>query len=546
MVLADELKNLIEGEVENSEEVLKKYSRDASLFEVMPEVVVFPKNARDIEKLVQFVNNNKHKYPNLSLTARSGGTDMTGGPLNDSIILDLTRYFNRIKKVTEEYIITEPGVFYRDFEKETLKKGAILPSFPASREICTIGGMVANNSGGERTLKYGKTSDFIIELKAVFADGKEHKITPLTKEMLLNRIETGGFEGGIYKQLFPLLRDNATIISEAKPDVSKNSAGYNLWDMWDGRTFNLPKLIVGSQGTLCIITEVTLRLVKTKPYSGMVIAFLDNLDSLGHIINRSLEFKPLTLESFDDKTLKLALKFFPSFLKLMGSKNILSLAWKFLPEFWLVLRSGGFPKLILLAEFESEKESEIKMKTTELKKALSAFHVKTRIAKGEKGITKYHLMRRESFNLLRNRIKDKQTAPFIDDLCVRSEHLPRFLPELYEILNRYDLLYTIAGHLGNGNLHIIPLMTLSNEKERNKIKPLMDEVYGLIFKYRGSITAEHNDGLIRTPYLEKMYGKKAYDIFRKVKNLFDPLNIFNPRKKIGADWEYVAKHMKKN
>ena len=101
MVLADELKNLIEGEVENSEEVLKKYSRDASLFEVMPEVVVFPKNVRDIERLVQFVSNNKHKHPNLSLTARSGGTDMTGGPLHDPIILDLTRYFNRIKKVTE-------------------------------------------------------------------------------------------------------------------------------------------------------------------------------------------------------------------------------------------------------------------------------------------------------------------------------------------------------------------------------------------------------------------------------------------------------------
>ena len=162
--LKSKLKTLIAGDVLDDEETLEKFSHDASMFELKPEVVVAPKGAEDVKKLVNYVNENK----NLSLTVRSGGTCMSGGAINDSIILDFSKYFTSIKKVTDKNAVTEPGVFYRDFEVETLKKGVIMPSYPASRDLCTVGGMVANNAGGEKSLQYGKTEKYINQLKVVF------------------------------------------------------------------------------------------------------------------------------------------------------------------------------------------------------------------------------------------------------------------------------------------------------------------------------------------------------------------------------------------
>ena len=175
----------------------------------------------------------------------------------------------------------------------------------------------------------------------------------------------------------------------------------------------------------------------------------------------------------------------------------------------------------------------------------SKFKVRIRIASSKTDVQKYWTIRRESFNLLRKHVEGKKTAPFIDDIIVRPEHLPQFLPELNRILDEYKnyMIYTIAGHPGDGNFHIIPLMDLSDEKSWNIILELSDKVYDLVLKYGGSITAEHNDGLIRTPYLEKMYGKEVHGLFEEVKRIFDPLNIFNPGKKVGGSIDYASKHI---
>ena len=542
--LREALQHIITGEVTDAQDVRKAYSRDASLFEIEPEGVVYPKDVEDIKALVRFVGERRAFDKNISLTVRSGGTDMTGGPLNESIIVDVNRHLNQLKKVGSDYAVVEPGMFYRDFEKETLKKKLLLPSFPASREICTIGGMVANNSGGEKTLQYGKTIDYVTELKVVLRDGNEYVLKSLTERELKEKIRHDTFEGKLYKDLFTLVREHNDVLKNARPHVTKNSAGYNLWDIWDGERFNMPKLFVGSQGTLGIITEITVRLVPAQPYRSLVVAFFDEMGNLAEIVDELRARKPTSLESFDDKTLRIATKFFFSFLKLMGSKNLFSLAWRFLPEFWMVLRSG-VPKLIVLIEFEGKDKAALQERARETAKFLNERGVRTRIAKNEYDARKYWLMRRESFNLLRQRIKGKQTAPFIDDIVVHPKHLSVFLPKLYEILEKHDLLYTIAGHIGDGNFHIIPLMTLDKEKERAKIEPLMNEVYKLTLSFGGSLTGEHNDGLIRTPYLEQMFGKEVHQYFEQTKKLFDPLNIFNPRKKVGGTLAYALKHIKR-
>lgn len=540
---AQELKQFFKGDVETDEKTLAEYSKDASLFTVKPQVVVFPKDIEDIKNLVKFVNEKKSEDRNISLTARSAGTDMTGGPLTESIVVEFKRYFNHLIEVGENYAIVEPGVYYRDFEKETLKHGLLLPSYPASREICAVGGMVANNSGGEKTLTYGKTLDYVEELHVILADGNEYVFKKLTREELEGKSAQQDFEGEIYRKISKLIFDNFEILKSAKPKVSKNSSGYYLWDVWDGQYFDLTKLIVGSQGTLGVLTKIKFGLVPTKKYSKLLVVFLKNIDPLVEIIHTVLPYKPESFEVFDDHTFKFAMRFLLDVGNVLGSKNLFGLMFQFLPEFKMVL-TGGVPKLIMMVEFASDDEKEIDEKLEKLHNDLKKFEVQTRVTKTTKEAKKYWVMRRESFNLLRKHVQGKRTAPFIDDVIVDPDKLEEFMPRLNKILDSYPhLIYTVAGHVGNGNLHIIPLMDLHDPSQKQLIHEISDRVYDLVLEFGGSFSAEHNDGLIRTPYMKKMFGEKVYGLFEETKRIFDPQNIFNPGKKIGGTIDYALEHI---
>ena len=530
--MLEEIKNIIKGEVSSGEKELDSHSRDASIFEIKPKLVVYPKDSEDIKNLVKWVDKNKDSDKELSLTARSVGTDMSGGTLNNSVIVDFIAHLNRINDVGNDYAVVEPGVFYRDFEKETLKKNLLLPSYPASREICTVGGMVANNSGGEKSLRYGKTENYVQELSVVLSDGEEYLLKALTLKELEQKKSQDNFEGRIYRQMHELLESNYELIQKAKPNVSKNSAGYLLWNVWDGKKFDPAQLFTGAQGTLGLITKIKFRLIKPKKYSKLLLIFLKDLKSLGEVVNIVNKNNPESFESYDDHTFKLAVKMLPDLIKKMGIGTM----FKFLPDVWAIL-TGGIPKMVMLVEFTADEEAGLLDSVKKCRKEVhDKFKVKTRITKNGADAQKYWIIRRESFSLLRKYVKGKKTAPFIDDVIVRPEYLPEFLPKLNTILDEYknDVVYTIAGHPGDGNFHIIPLMDLSGEKSKKIIFELLEKVYNLVLEYHGSITAEHNDGLIRTPYLEKMYGSEVYKLFEKTKQIFDPKNIFNPNKKVSS------------
>ncbi len=533
MNLPEELKKIIQGDVESSDEAREKYSHDASLFEVVPEVIVFPKDVKDVQAIVNFVREHKKDIPNLSITARSAGTCMSGGSINESIIMDFTRHLHQVIEVTDTHAVVEPGCYYRDFEKETLKKNRIMPSYTASREICAVGGMVANNSAGEKTIKYGKVEDYVEKLNVVFTDGNVYTIEPLTKEELENKVAQENFEGNLYKKLLNLIEENYDEIKKAKPDVSKNSAGYFLWNVYDKETgkFNLCKLIVGSQGTLGIVTEITFKIIPTEKYSSLLAVFLPNLKNLGNIVAEIVPFKPESIESYDDYSMKLAIQFFFDFFKQMGFWGAVKLGFSFIPETGMIL-TGGVPKLILLVECGGHDEQEVKDQLQKIKEKVIHFGYKMRIAKNSQEAQKYWKIRRESFNMLRKHVQGKRTAPFIDDIIVKPEFLPEFLPKIESILKEYKLVYTIAGHAGNGNFHIIPLMDLDSPFGADQILEISQKVYDLVLEYKGSITAEHNDGIVRTPYLEQMYGKEIVRLFKQTKEIFDPLYILNPGKKV--------------
>ncbi|HMS22968.1 MAG TPA: FAD-binding oxidoreductase [Candidatus Levybacteria bacterium] len=545
--LINELRKVFNGDIENDPATLTEYSHDASLFEVKPQIVVFPKNEKDVASLVAFVENNKKNHPTLSLTARSGGTDMGGGSINDSIIVAFGRYFNHTPIIDDRIAITEPGVFYRDFEKETMREGLIFPSYPASREICAMGGIVNNNSGGEKSLYYGKTEKYVRNVKVVLRDGNIYNFHKISEDMLKKKMLQKNLEGEIYKKMFHLIDKNYTDIEEAEPKVSKNSAGYNLWNVYnkDEKTFDLSKLWVGAQGTLGMLLEAKIDLVPIHMHREMMILFLHDLSHLGDIIKIVMSEHPESFESYDDNTLKLALKYFPEFAKKLGAKGILGTGIAFLPEFMMVAR-GGLPKLVLQIDFTGNDAEELKQKIISLKQKLAPLHPKSKIAI-ENQEQKYWLIRRESFNLLRQKIKNKHTAPFIDDFVIRPEYIAEVLPKVVSIIKKHkEFIFTVAGHVGDGNFHIIPLVDITNPSVRRAIPEISRQVYDVIISYHGSITGEHNDGLIRTPYLKQMYGEKIYNLFSETKNIFDPQNIFNPRKKIGGTLSYAMDHLRTN
>lgn len=543
--LRDRLARVIKGDALDDDATRTSYSRDTSIFSRTPEVVVFPKRAEDVSAVVKYAYEAVRRGEKASVAARSAGTDMTGGPLTDSISLVFTKYMNRVLEIGPNYAVAEPGVYYRDFERETLKKsGVLLPSYPASRELCALGGIIANNSGGELTLKYGKTNRYIQELDVVLSDGSAVTMRALHGAELSEKMAEQTLEGSIYRGIHELIVRNGADIEAARPSVTKNSAGYALWNVMDRAkgTFDLTQLIAGSQGTLGIVTKAKLSLVKPETHRAMLVIFLSDITILPEIVRRVLALDPESFESYDDQTFKLAVRFIPQILSHFGIFQMLKLAIAFIPELWLVM-TGGVPKLVLMAEFAEHSAEEAIEKTRHARAALHGLAVRTKIAKSETQAAKYWTIRRESFALLRKNLKGLYAAPFIDDIVVHPDNYPQFLPELNALLQQHHLLYTIAGHIGDANFHIIPLMDLSKPDQREEIIQLQPKVYEIVAKYKGSITGEHNDGIIRTPYLPIMYGDKMVSLFAEVKRIFDPLNVLNPGKKVGGTIDDIKRSM---
>jgi FAD/FMN-containing dehydrogenase len=549
MDLHVELAKAFKGELDATDQTRDFYSHDASLFELVPKIIGFPKDVEDLKYVVKFVNENRLEHPELNITPRSRGTDMSGAAIGESIILDVSKHMTKLVNVSSSSATVQPGMMYKDFELETLKKESLLPCYPASRDLASVGGMMSNNSGGEKSLEYGKTDNFVTQLKMVLSDGNEYTIKALTKVELIRKMSQEDFEGNLYKKTFELLEKHYDEIQEAKPNVSKDSTGYHLWNVWNRDTgiFDLTKLFVGAQGTLGIISEGTVRLVTRRKHSGLLVLFLKDINGLGELINKVLTHKPASFESFDDSTLLLTIKFMPYFLKMLGFKKFVKLLFSLIPDGVQLLR--GVPKMVVMVEFNGETEDEVRQKIRALHKDLRIKRARYEINGFEEDPTeskseKFWIMRRHAFNLLRSKVKDKHTAPFIDDFIVPPEKLPQFLPQLRNLIKKYKLFATIQGHVGDGNFHVIPLMKIEDPKERAKLEPAMKEVNNLVIGYGGSVSGEHNDGMIRGPWLKAMYGEDVLGYMRDIKKLYDPNNIFNPHKKTDADWDFSYSHIR--
>jgi FAD/FMN-containing dehydrogenase len=546
--LLKDLRTIFKGEITTDEEVLREFSHDASIYEMTPEAVLAPKDTADIKHLVHFVNEHKHAYPTLSITPRSAGTDMSGAAIGNSLTVDMTKHFNTIHSASSTMLHTQPGVHIRDIDPLLLEHNAMLGCIPASRALNTIGGMVGNNSAGEQSLRYGNTDKSVRELKAVMADGNEYTFKPINKKELMIKIAQNDFEGNLYKNVYELIESHYDVIKNARPKVHKNSMGYNLWTTWDRDTgiFDMAQLLTGSQGTLGVVTDIKIATVPKAKHSGLLLAYLTNLSHLGEIIPLVMGHHPATFEGFDDVTFNLGVKYFNTFRKQLGAKEYLKQQATLLGS--VAKFKGHLPNIVLMVEFEADTYREVNDKIVALKDDLDAhrFKIRTDIEGNEEASKPFWQIRRASLMLLRQRIKDKYASSFMDDLAVQPQYVPEFFPKIRKIIRKYKLPATIAGHFGDGNFHIIPLMDITNPEEQLKLEPAMRELVPIVLQYGGTLAGEHNDGMVRGPWLPAMFGDEVYDIFKQTKAIFDPRFIFNPHKKTDATWDFSMQNVRRN
>lgn len=543
--LLTDLGAIFDGEISTSSADRHAFSHDASIYELTPEAILFPRTSKDIQTLVTHVNQVKHDYPALSITPRGAGTDMSGGAIGNSLVLDMTRHFTTLQPFNGDVVHAQPGVAMRTIDA-VLGTEYLIGCVPASRALCTIGGMVGNNSGGERSLQYGNAEESVRELKVVFSDGNEYIVKPLNRRELSRKIKQGDFEGELYRKVYELIESNYDSIKNARPRVRKNSMGYNLWSVWDRDTgiFDLTRLITGSQGTLGIVTDIVMQAHKKAPHNGLLVTYVDTPSKLEKIIQVVMSHNPVTFEGFDDVTFNLGIKYFKSFREQLGTKEWLK------QQAMLTTQAARFrahlPSVVLMIEFDGETISDIDSKITALKRDLARFKLKTTVEHDDSDSALFWNIRRASLSLLRNRVHDKYASPFIDDLTVQPRYIHKFLPEIRDIIRTYKLPATVAGHFGDGNFHIIPLMDIGDPKDQAKLEPVMRAIVPIIKKYGGTLAGEHNDGMVRGPWLPAMFGDDIYQLFRRTKEIFDPRYIFNPHKKTDASWDFSMEHIRKN
>ena len=522
------LQNLIKGEVHSSAAAREAYSKDASIFQVHPLAVVVPRDIDDVTKIVHHATTTNKHGGNLTLAPRNGGTCMSGGPLTEGIVIDMSRHLNRLSDVDtfHKTIVVQSGVMHRDVEAAASAHGLIFAPYTSSKDFCGIGGMIGNNASGELSLVYGPTSSNVASLKILLSDGNEYEFKPLTRKQLKHKLELMTLEGDIYRKVTALLKDNRQLIKTHHPRVTKNAAGYALWELWDNQeqVFNLGRLFIGAQGTLGIVTQATLKLVDKSPHQQMIVCAIDSINQLTDIVRTIVHHGASICETFDHHTYELAQQQYP-----VDAENA---------------HFANGKHMVVYGIFEGDTKEQAEILAGQAKNVIEAsLDASVYWVNSPKVRSSYQAVRRYSYKMLKEMNSDtKKAMPFIEDTIVPLEHYGEFVSALEAILQDYDMTYTYAGHIGEGSIRLIPLVS-RKPKTADLIMELEGRVNDLVLAFRGSISVDHNDGIIRTPYLEQQYGADMVELFRQIKNIFDPYDIFNHGKKVNGTVEFARDHI---
>jgi FAD/FMN-containing dehydrogenase len=512
------------GEVMTSADARRYFSTDGSVLAVTPALVVYPRNENDVRKTARFTWQLAERGRVIPMTARGAGTDQSGAAIGSGIILVFPAHMHRILELDDKsgVVVVEPGTNYGKLQQTLHTHDRFLPPFPASMEYSTIGGAVANNASGEKSIKYGSTREFVRGLRVVLANGEVMDTGRLGKRDLNKKLGMATFEGEIYRAIDSLLDENQDTIEKMRLSVTKNTAGYNLVDIKrrDG-SIDLTPLFVGAQGTLGIITEVALETEAYTPNCTLLAASFDDFEKLQAAVLelRGLPEMPSAIEMVDEQLLTVVDRLNPNQLKQVITKP--------------------FPKAVLLVEFDNPSERVQKKLAKKGRKILERYAVGIQEEVDPFKQEQLWKIRHASAAVVAHGDGGTKALPIIEDGVVPPERFREYLEGVYQLFTRHRLQIAIWGHAGDANLHMQPFLDLSQVGDRQKVFRIIDEYYNLVISLGGSTSGEHGDGRIRAPYLQKLYGPELYALFAKVKQIFDPYGTMNPGVKMNVNMESI-------
>lgn len=515
--VAHYLQEHVSGEVVTSADARRYFSTDGSIFTVTPAVILYPRSENDVRKTARFTWQLAERGRVIPVTARGAGTDQSGAAIGEGIILAFTAHLNRIVELNAKtgVVTVEPGINYGKLQQTLQTHGRFLPPYPASLEFSTIGGAVANNASGEKSFKYGDTRHYVRSLRMVLANGEVIETGRLNKRDLSKKLGQSNFEGEIYRSLDSLVEEHKELLENLQLAVSKNSAGYNIWDVKrpDG-SFDLTPLIVGSQSTLGIVTEVVLDTAVYNPETHLILAEFDDVKSAHQAITelKAIKDRPSAIEMVDRNLLEAVKTINPNLLK--------------------GLVKEPYPAVVLLVELDNSSDRTQDRTSRRAVKIIDKYARSHQLETTPNKQENLWKIRQASAALLAHGEGESKALPIIEDGIVPLEKFEEYLTKVYDLFARHNLPIAVWGHAGDANLHIQPQLDLSQVGNRQTIFRLIDEYYDLVLGLGGSTTAGHGDGRLRAPYLHKMFGDELYGIFKKVKQIFDPYSTLNPKVKI--------------
>jgi FAD/FMN-containing dehydrogenase/Fe-S oxidoreductase len=521
------------GEVRFDDTSRHLYATDASHYLVQPLGVAIPRTPADLAATVQIAVD-----LGIPITARGGGTSLSGQSIGPGLVIDCSKYLNRIGEVdvSGRRVVVQPGVVLDHLNQELARYGLIFGPDVATASRATLGGMIGNNSAGARSIVYGQTVSHVLSLTGILSDGSRTVFSGLTPAEHERKRELGTREGEIYRTADSVVREHAAEIAHRTPRIVRKVSGYNLGGLLEqsgentSGSHSLVPLLVGSEGTLFVMSEAELKLVPRPKHRGLLVPQFDSLAAALDALEACLEFSPSAVELMDKMLIDLARR------------------QRSLKETMAAIH--GRPEALLMVEFSSDDPTDVSFRVHELQRRLgpAAGLSSSTIALDPALRDPLWALRRSAVPLLWGMAGDRKPVTFVEDCAVAPERLPEFAARFREIFHRHGTDGAFYGHASVGCLHIRPVLDLHDPNDVVTMRRIMEEVTDLVLAFNGSLSGEHGDGLVRSEWNRKMFGPVMYEAFRQVKRAFDPDNLLNPGKIVDApameeNWRVAPGHV---
>ena len=511
--LAEELRDIVDGEVRFDKMTRLLYSTDASIYQIEPVGVVIPRSEDDVIAVIETAG--RH---GVHVLPRGGGTSLAGQTVANAVVIDFSKYMRDVIEMNAEegWVRTQPGVILDELNQKLAPTGMIFAPDPSTSNRGNVGGALGNNSCGAHSIVWGKTIDNVLELSVVLSNGDTATLGPVTGAALETKVAADSLEGSIYRSLREIGDDNRDEVLARYPKILRRVSGYNLDELSDGDGLDLARFVVGAEGTLLTITEAKLKIVPRPAFKALAVLHFNELGESMEATVALLELVPSAVELMDSMIVRQA----RSNLEYSRTMDFIE----------------GDPEALLVVEVTGGSESEVEAKLdtvdARIRRAGLGYAVRRIIAPEDQA--KVWAVRKAGLGLMMSAPGDDKPLPFVEDTAVPPEVLPEFVRRFDEVVRSHGTTAGYYGHASVGCLHVRPLVNLKRRDGVGRMASIASDISDLVLEFGGSMSGEHGDGLVRSVWTEKMFGPKLYQAFRQVKQAFDPRGIMNPGKIVDA------------